>query len=485
MASNSIETRHYINGEFVESVGGHTFPIHNPATFAHVANVCEARAADVDIAVDAATAAFPLWSALPAHVRAGHLTKLAALVRASATELAKLDSLCMGRTLSSALAFDSAYSAQALDYFAQVAATINGETVGTGEDGKFGLTIKQPFGVCGAIIPWNVPVMMFVQKVGAAVAVGNTVVLKSSEKAPLSSLYMAKLFHEAGFPKGVVNVLSGFGSPCGEAISEHMKIRKVSFTGSTMTGRKVMAAAAKSNLKSVTMELGGKSPTLVFPDADIKDAAQRIAFSIAFLTGQACIANSRVYVHEEVMEEFVGYFRPTFEHLAKPLFNPSQLGEGVGPVADKLQFERVMGFIEEGKKEGGLVSGGERVGDKGYFIAPTIFTKLPSTSRLMKEEIFGPVVQLNTFKTEAEAIALANDSEFGLYGSVFTKDLARALRVVKALEAGNVGVNTTSPDLARNLPFGGFKGSGLGVEGWKYALESYVETKAVTIRYGE
>ena len=343
------------------------------------------------------------------------------------------------------------------------------------------VTFRQPFGVCGAIIPWNVPLLMFINKIGPALATGNTLVLKSSEKSPLSSLLIGRLCQEIGLPKGVLNILSGFGRPCGEAIAKHMDIRKVSFTGSVVAGRAIKKAAAESNLKNVTLELGGKSPLVIFDDADLAKTVPAAAYSILFNSGQGCVASSRVYVHANIADKFMDAMKKAMKEMGVS-GDPTVAGTARGPQADKIQFDRVMGYLNYAKEQGlDMPIGGGREGDKGYFIEPTIIANAPEDSKVMKEEIFGPVVCINTFTDEQDVLKRANDTEYGLYASVFTKDISRALRVAKMLEAGCVGVNCTSPTMAIDMPFGGFKQSGDGRELSRYATDYWTELKSVCI----
>ncbi len=324
---------------------------------------------------------------------------------------------------------------------------------------------------------------MLALKVAPALITGNTLVLKSSEKAPLTCLVIARLAAEAGLPKGVLNILSGYGRPCGEAIAKHMDIRKISFTGSAQAGRAVKKAAAESNLKNVTLELGGKSPLLIFDDADLEKAVPAAAYSILVNSGQVCIASSRVYVHEKIAPQFMEAMKGAMKQMGVSA-DPTAEGTARGPQVDKLQFDRVMGYLNLAKQEGlDIQLGGARENNKntGFFIEPTIIANAPEESRVMKEEIFGPVVCINTFSDESEVLAKANDTEYGLYSSVFTKDISRAMRVAKKLEAGTVGINCTSPMMAFDMPFGGFKGSGDGRELSKYAMDYWTELKSVLI----
>lgn len=293
------------------------------------------------------------------------------------------------------------------------------------------------------------------------------------------------MIEKIGFPPGVVNILSGYGSPCGSTLASHTDVRVISFVGSVATGKKIQAAAASSNLKTVILELGGKSPAVIFDDADLDQAAADTMFSIQFMSGQACMANSRIYVQDTVAEKFKASFKKQFTAAAKS-GDPLDSTVTHGPQADKIQFERVLEYLKLGKEGGGTLELGggalTMAGGNGFYIEPTIFTDVPEDSRTMKEEIFGPVVQINTFKTEREAVDKANDTEYGLYASVFTTDVNRAMRVAKKLDAGTVGVNCTSPTTAFDMPFGGYKMSGVGREGFGYSLDHYLETKAVCIK---
>ena len=352
--------------------------------------------------------------------------------------------------------------------------------------GMVNLSFRQPYGVCGAIIPWNIPLAMLAIKAAPALLAGNTLVLKSSEKSPLSALLFARLVKEVGLPPGVLNILSGYGRPCGEAIAKHMQIRKLSFTGSGPTGRAIKKAAAESNLKDVTLELGGKSPLIVFDDAALNAAIPAAAASILMNSGQACFASSRVYVHEAIRDRFLEKMKEAMVQMGtNPEKGNDPLVEGTvrGPQADKMQFDRVMSYLKFAKESGyDIPLGGDRDGAQGYYVQPTIINNAPEDSKVMKEEIFGPVVCINTFTDENEVLERANDTEYGLYASVFTKDISRALRVAKKFEAGMIGVNCSSPTMAVDMPFGGWKGSGDGVELGKSALDPWTELKSVYIK---
>ncbi|KAK2738891.1 putative aldehyde dehydrogenase [Colletotrichum kahawae] len=451
------ETRLFINGEFVPSRSGKTFDVFNPATEQKTASVFEADVEDVNDAVAAAKAAFPAWFDLAATERGAFLFKLADSMEKHFAEMSYLDDISMGKPVDS-----------------------DGDS-SLNTPGMLNIVLRQPFGVCGAITPWNAPITMVVQKLGPALIAGNTLVLKSSEKAPLSPLVLAKCCQEIGLPKGVLNILNGFGRPCGEAIARHMDIRKISFTGSTSTGRAIKKAAAESNLKKVTLELGGKSPLIIFEDADLEKAVPAAAFSILVNSGQACVASSRVFVHSALADKFIDALKIEMDRVGAA---GDPLGRGVqrGPQADRLQFDRVMGFLEEARTTGlEFVTGGGRVGDRGYFVQPTIIKNAPADSKVMKEEIFGPVMCINSFDDEEAVLGRANDTNYGLYASVYTRDISRALRIAKRFEAGNVGINCTSPTMTADMPFGGWKESGEGKEGSKYATDYWTELKSVYV----
>ncbi|KAF4443387.1 putative aldehyde dehydrogenase [Fusarium austroafricanum] len=457
-----IETRLFINGQFVESSDKKTFDLKSPSTHEVVAQVSEASESDTNAAVAAAKAAFPAWSALSPSGRAQYFKKLAALILEAHHELAYLEAISMGRPVSKY--FETFVAAESFNYYAEAGLTVLG-TSSLNTPGHLNFTLKQPYGVVAAIIPWNVPILFLAGKAAPALMAGNTVVVKSSEKAPLTSAKIAQLVQEAGFPPGVFNIISGHGQTSGAILSSHMDVRVLSFTGSGRTGRMIQAAAAKSNLKNVILELGGKSPAIVFDDADLEKAAADTQHSIKWNSGQVCMANSRIYVHESVAETFIKLFKEKFDAIVAG--DPTDENTDHGPQADGIQYNTVRSYIEEGKASGKRISGIDHdPTPNGYLIHPTIFVETKEDAKIMKEEIFGPVVNINTFKTEAEVLSKANDTEFGLYAAVFTKNIDRAMRVAKALEAGTVGVNCTSPSMAKDMPFGGYKASGVGREGF-------------------
>jgi aldehyde dehydrogenase (NAD+) len=432
--------------------------------------------------VAAAKAAFPAWSAMGAAKRAVHLKKLAALLRENKDELARLDAIAMGMPVSTHHYAHTA--ATHFDYYSEAWATIQGQA-SVNTPGFMTMTLRQPYGVVALIIPWNVPCHFLATKSAPALITGNTVVLKSSEKAPLAVARIAELVVEAGFPPGVFNIISGHGVPSGQILSRHMDVRALSFTGSSRTGKLIQEEAARTNLKKVILELGGKSPALVFEDANLEKAVAQTQFSIQTNSGQVCMANSRIYVQKSIAPQFIEAFKVKFAGARAG--NPLDKDTNHGPQADEVQYRNVLSYIEEGKKTGTLALGGsgKLESTNGFFVEPTVFLDTPEQARITKEEVFGPVVIINTFETEAEAIAKANDTEFGLYASVYTRDVNRAMRVAKALESGYVGINCTSPMTAHDLPFGGYKSSGQGREGLLYSMNNFLETKSVIMQIDE
>ncbi|KAJ3079653.1 aldehyde dehydrogenase (NAD(P)(+)) ald5, partial [Rhizoclosmatium hyalinum] len=408
--------------------------------------------------------------------RAALMHKLADLVSRDKEELAAIEAFDNGKPYSQALAADLHFTIEHLRYFAGWADKIDGRLIDLNSN-QHAYTKPTPFGVVGQIIPWNFPLLMLAWKISPALSAGNTIVLKTSEKTPLSALKLASLAAEAGFPRGVLNILSGFGNVAGEAIARHPHIRKVSFTGSTATGQKIMRAAAESNLKKVSLELGGKSPNIVFADADLDRAVQSCIVGFTFNQGQVCCAGTRVFVQAAVYDKFVEKLKVA---VGKVKVGPSfDEKTAMGPLVDKLQFDRVLGFLEHGKKEGAKVAfGGERIGSEGYFVSPTVFTDVKDSMKIVKEEIFGPVICVLKFETIEEAIERANNTEFGLASSIHTENLSTAIRVSNAIEAGTVWVNSHN-QLNAAVPFGGFKQSGFGSDGGAEAIKEYTQTKAV------
>ncbi|KAF9696024.1 hypothetical protein EKO04_005880 [Ascochyta lentis] len=473
----------FINNEFIKAVDGKTFEVINPSTEEVITSVQEASEKDVDIAVEAARKAFNgPWRKETPENRGKLLVKLADLFLENADLLAAVEALDNGKAFSMAKNVDVPSAAGCLRYYGGWADKIEGKIVDTSPD-TFNYIRKEPLGVCGQIIPWNFPLLMWAWKIGPAVATGNTVVLKTAEQTPLSALVACTLIQKAGFPPGVVNVISGFGKVAGAAMSSHMGIDKIAFTGSTVVGRQIMKAAAGSNLKKVTLELGGKSPNIVFADADIDEAIHWVNFGIYFNHGQCCCAGSRIYVQEDIYDKFIQRFRE--RAASNAVGDPFKEDTFQGPQVSQLQFDRIMSYIEEGKKAGATVeTGGKRKGDKGYFIEPTIFSNVTEDMTIQQEEIFGPVCTISKFKTKEDAIKIGNNSTYGLAAAVHTTNLKTAIEVANALRAGTVWVNTYNT-LHHQLPFGGFKQSGIGRELGEAALDNYIQTKTVSIRLGD
>jgi aldehyde dehydrogenase (NAD+) len=408
------------------------------------------------------------------------LTKLADLLDEHSDTLAAIESLDNGKALSMAKV-DVQLSSGCLRYYGGWADKIHGKTIDTDPE-TFNYTRHEPVGVCGQIIPWNFPLLMWSWKIGPALATGCTVVLKTAEQTPLSGLYAATLVEKAGIPAGVVNIISGFGKTAGAALAAHMDVDKVAFTGSTVTGRTILQASAKSNLKKVTLELGGKSPNIVFNDANIDDAISWVNFGIFFNHGQCCCAGSRIYVQSGVYDKFIEAFKA---RTAKNVVgDPFAADTFQGPQVSKLQFDRIMNYIQSGKEAGAKVeTGGERHGTEGYFIQPTIFSGVSEDMKIMQEEIFGPVCAISKFENEEDVIKAGNETTYGLAAAVHTTNLNTAIRVSNALKAGTVWVNCYNL-LSHQVPFGGFKESGMGRELGKYALSNYTQVKSVRIRLG-
>ncbi|CAN6602420.1 aldehyde dehydrogenase 5, mitochondrial [Trichomonascus vanleenenianus] len=464
----------FINGEFVPSSSGKKFSTENPSTEEHIVDVFEADEADVNKAVDAAEKAFDTWGVEDVAVRGKLLLDLADKIEEHAETLAAIESMDNGKSLTMATG-DVSLVVSCIRYYGGWADKIKGAVLDT-DDSHFTYTRREPIGVCGQIIPWNFPLLMWAWKIGPALCTGNTVVLKTAESTPLSALYAAKLAQEVGLPKGVMNIVSGYGKT-GAFISSHMKIKKVAFTGSTATGRHIMKAAAASNLKKVTLELGGKSPHIVFNDANLERAVETVNAGIYYNSGEVCSAGSRIYVQEDIYDKFVDLFKKRAENTK--VGDPFAKDTYYGPQTSKIQLERILGFIDEGKKEGARVlTGGERLNRKGYFLKPTIFADVTENMKIVKEEIFGPVVTVTKFKTVEDVLKLAHDTDYGLAAGLHTENLNRAIYVANRLKAGSVWVNTYN-DFHHRVPFGGYGQSGIGRELGEEALENYTQTKAV------
>ncbi|WP_135827584.1 aldehyde dehydrogenase family protein [Halorussus halobius] len=469
----------YIDGAWVSASDGGHFATVDPATEESITEVAEATAEDVDRAVAAAREAFPAWRDTDPDERGRIVHRIGELVRENREELAAIESLDQGKPLSQAKS-DVDGAARYFEYYAGAADKLEGTSVPVGADG-IDFTLREPYGVSAQITPWNFPGNLFARGVAPALVAGNATVVKPAEQTPLSSLRLAELCEEAGVPDGVVNVVTGFGDPAGAALSSHEGVDTITFTGSVPTGQVIMKQAA-DNVTPVTLELGGKNPAVVFPDADLDEAARWIDRAIFTNAGQICSAADRVVVHESVHDELVDKLVARAESY--------ELGRGsddpdMGPVVSAEQFEKVTGYVEVGREEGAtLAAGGGTPDGEGYFVEPTIFTDVDNDMRIAQEEIFGPVLSVISFETEAEALEVANDVDYGLVAGIFTSDVTRAHQFARGLEAGNVYVNQWFGD-TNQTPFGGYKQSGIGREKGLEALDSYLQTKNVAINLAE
>jgi len=470
-----------IDGKRVPAASGRYFETVDPATEQSIALVAEADAADIDAAVRAARAAFEgKWGRMRAAERGQLLLKFAELIRQAEDELVTLESLDAGKPVATIRRQDLPAVLDTLTYYAGMADKINGQVIPTRAD-ALTYTVREPLGVVGAIVPWNFPLMIGMWKIAPALACGCTVILKPAEITPLTALRLGELALEAGFPAGVLNVVPGFGKTAGAALAEHPDVDKVTFTGSPGVGREILRAAA-GNLKRVTLELGGKSANIVFPDADLDAAARAAASGIFFNSGQVCSAGSRILVHAAVYDEMVE--RLVARATAIRLGDPRDPATGMGPVVSAVQLKRVLDYIDIGRREGAaIVTGGTRLGEAGYFVRPTVFAGVEHDMRISQEEIFGPVAAVVKFTDEADALRIANGTRYSLAAGVWSNDIARMHRFVRKLRAGTVWVNTFGPTDVR-LPWGGSRDSGFGREHGDAAIENFTEPKTVWINTG-
>ncbi|GCB75760.1 hypothetical protein scyTo_0016469, partial [Scyliorhinus torazame] len=472
----------FINNEWHDAVSKKTFPTINPSTGEIICQVAKGDKDDVNKAVKAAKDAFRFgspWRVMDASQRGVLLNRLADLIERDGAYLASLETLDNGKPYHIAYMVDLNLVIKCLRYYAGWADKYHGKTIPI--DGNyFCYTRHEPVGVCGQIIPWNFPLLMQAWKLGPALATGNVVVMKVAEQTPLTALYVANLIKEAGFPPGVVNIVPGFGETAGAAIASHMDVDKVAFTGSTEVGHLIQQAAGKSNLKKVTLELGGKSPNIILSDADLDHAVEESHTALFFNQGQCCCAGSRTYVQESIYNQFVeqSVERAKLRTVGDPFDSKNEQG----PQVDEEQFKKILGYISSGKKEGAkLLCGGGVAADRGYFIQPTVFGDVKDDMIIAREEIFGPVMQILKFKNMEEVIERANNTIYGLAAAVFTNDINKANYVSQGLRAGTVWINCYDV-LGAQAPFGGYKASGTGRELGEYGLEAYTEVKTVTVK---
>jgi acyl-CoA reductase-like NAD-dependent aldehyde dehydrogenase len=475
-----VQTKLYIDGELTDGLAGRSIDVINPADGTVLAAVAEAGAEDVDRAVDAAQRAFPAWAARPAAERGRLLTALADVIDRHAEELARLESLDTGHPLKDTTVLDVPRTAAAYRYFGGIADKHEGSVVPV-EAGFLNYVTHEPIGVAGSIVPWNFPLMFTSWKLGPALAAGNTTVLKASELTPMTTLRLAELIDEAGFPPGVVNIVPGYGHTAGARLAEHPGVGKVSFTGSTETGRRIVAASA-GNLKRLQLELGGKGANIVFADADIPAAVRGSAFAIFHNQSQACIAGSRLLLQQDIAAEFLDAFIATARRIR--IGHPLEPGTQLGPLTSAMHRDRVIGHLKAAVDAGArILTGGEPPADaslaNGFYLEPTVIEADPG-SRICQDEVFGPVVTVSTFATEDEAIAIANGTEYGLGSGLWTGDLSRAHRVASALRSGMVWVNCYKR-VNPGSPFGGVGRSGYGREMGFAAMAEYTNAKSVWI----
>jgi betaine-aldehyde dehydrogenase len=473
----------YVNGEWVTSDSGKTFPVYDPSTEEVIAEVPDSNVRDVDHAVAAAKEAFENgpWGSSTAQDRGRVLFKLADAVRQNTAALAELEARNSGKPIVEA-EYDVVDVATCFEYYGGLATKVSGH-VNPVPDNALSLSLKEPVGVAGQIIPWNYPLLMAAWKLAPALAAGCTCVLKPAEQTPLTVLELAKHFEACGLPNGVVNIITGFGEAAGAPLVQHPDVNKIAFTGSAAVGKQIVKMAADT-VKRVTLELGGKSPNIFFADADFEAAIDGALFGVFINQGEVCSAGSRILVQSPIYNKFVEAMaaRAKTIKLGPPLHRDTKMG----PLVSKEQYDRVRSYLEIGKREAKLASGGDRPANfaRGYYVSPTIFYDVDNSARIAREEIFGPVATVIPFEDEADAVKIANDSPYGLAAAVWTRDIFKAFRTVKKIRAGIVWVNHMQPTYVE-APWGGFKQSGFGRELGPWGIEEYLETKQVHINLNE
>ena len=473
----------YVNGEWVASSSGNTFPVYDPSTEEVIAEVPDSNANDVDRAVAAAKDAFENgpWASTTAQERGRVLFKLADAVRQNTAALAELECRNTGKPIVEA-EYDLGDVATCFEYYGGLATKVSGH-VNPVPDNALSLSLKEPVGVAGQIIPWNYPLLMAAWKLAPALAAGCTCVLKPAEQTPLTALELAKHFEACGLPNGVVNIITGFGETAGAPLVQHPDVNKIAFTGSAAVGKQIVKMAADT-VKRVTLELGGKSPNIFFADADFEAAIDGALFGVFINQGEVCSAGSRILVQRSIYNKFVEAMAAKAKtiKLGPPLHRDTKMG----PLVSKEQYERVRSYLEIGKQEAKLASGGDRPANlaRGYYVSPTIFYDVDNSARIAREEIFGPVATVIPFDDEADAVKIANDSPYGLAAAVWTRDIFKAFRTVKKIRAGIVWVNHMQPTYVE-APWGGYKQSGFGRELGPWGIEEYLETKQVFVNLDE
>jgi gamma-glutamyl-gamma-aminobutyraldehyde dehydrogenase/4-guanidinobutyraldehyde dehydrogenase/NAD-dependent aldehyde dehydrogenase len=478
-----LRTRAFVGGEFTDAASGETFSCISPSTGQTIAEIAACDQADVDRAVGHARAAFEsgVWSRMAPKARKKVLLRFAQLVSDNADELALLETLDMGKPIRDAQRVDIPLSAECIQYYGEAIDKVYDEVAPTPESSVV-MILREPLGVVAAVVPWNFPTLMATWKLGPALATGNSVILKPAEQSPLTAIRLAELGAEAGLPPGVLQVLPGFGETAGQALGRHMDVDMVTFTGSTEVGKFFLRYSGESNMKRLALECGGKSPLVIFPDCDLDAAATAAAWGIFYNQGEVCNAASRLLVHADVKDELLDKIVGVAERIRPG--DPLDPKTRMGAIVDETQLGRVLGYIESGKEEGAtLHTGGARVLEEtgGYFVEPTIFDAVSNDMKIAQEEIFGPVLSAISFTEEDEAIAIANDTVYGLAAGVWTSDVNRAHRAARAIRAGVVWVNTfDAGDITS--PFGGFKQSGFGRDKSLYAMEKFTDRKAVWIQ---